>query len=91
MTTIKKKIWPKYFDDVKKGVKTYELRLADFDCRPGDILILQEWDQETKKYTGRELKKTVTYVGKTKDYTFWSDEEIDKYGYQIIALGDELK
>jgi hypothetical protein len=83
---IEKKVWPEYFQKVLAGDKTYELRLADFECNPGDTLILKEWDPKTKEYTGREIKKQVTYVGKTKGYTFWTKEEIDKYGFQIIAF-----
>ncbi|MCX6743585.1 MAG: hypothetical protein NT116_05095 [Candidatus Parcubacteria bacterium] len=30
---------------------------ADFKIKAGDILILQEWNPKTKKYTGRELRK----------------------------------
>lgn len=86
---IRKKIWPQYFDKIKSGDKTFELRLADWDCKAGDILVLQEWDPDTKNYTGRELTKTVSYVLKTKDIKnagMWSEEEINKYGFQIISL-----
>lgn len=81
-----KKIWPEYFDLIKSGKKTFELRLADWECKEGDILVLQEWDPETKKYTGRELEKEVTYVRKTKDLSFFSQADIDRYGYQIISF-----
>lgn len=83
---IEKKVWPKYFQAIIEGKKTYELRLADFDIKEGDILILREWNPEIKDYTGRIIEKKVTYVGKTKGLTFWSKEEIENYGYQIIAF-----
>ncbi len=89
--TIEKKIWSEYFEKVASGEKTFELRLADWDCQPGDILILNEVDSTTKLPTGRSLKRRVGYVGKTKDFDFWTKEEIDKYGYQIISLLDENK
>ena len=82
----KKKVWPEYFQKILEGKKTYELRLADWECNEGDILVLQEWNPETKEYTGREIEKEVTYVGKTKNFTFWSKEDVEKYGYQIIAF-----
>ena len=85
---IEKKILSDYFDKVAKGEKTYELRLADWDCQPGDRLILNEIDSDTKQLTGRSLKRKVGYVGKTKDFNFWPKEYIDKYGYQIISLLD---
>ncbi|MDP3994603.1 MAG: DUF3850 domain-containing protein [bacterium] len=86
MTKIRKKIWPKYFRDIKNGKKTYELRLADWKCKEGDTLLLEEWDPKTKEYTGRKIEKKVTYVLKTKDVKFWSKEDIDKYGLQIIGF-----
>jgi len=56
------------------------------DCQPGDILVLTEIDATTKKPTGRTMRRKVGYVGKTKDVDFWTKEEIDHYGYQIISL-----
>ena len=35
------------------------------------------------------MKRRVGTVGRTKDIDFWSEEDIEKYGYQIIALMDE--
>jgi len=81
-----KKVWPEYFQKVLDGTKTYELRLADWECTEGDVLFLQEWDPQTKEYTGRTIEKEVSYVGKTKDMTFWPKEDVEKYGYQIIAF-----
>lgn len=86
MNKIHKKVWPDFFEKILSGEKTYELRLADFECKPGDTLILEEWDPKNKDYTGRKIEKTVTFVGKTKNLPFWSKEEIEKYGYQIIAF-----
>ena len=83
---IEKKIWPKFFHEILNGDKTFEVRLADFECNPGDVLVLREWDPKTKKYTGRVIEKKVTYVFKTKDVKFWPKEEVEKYGYQIIAF-----
>lgn len=81
-----KKTWPEYFQKVLDGKKTYELRLADWECNEGDILVLREWDPETKEYTGRIIEKEVTYVGRTKNMTFWKKEDVEKYGYQVIAF-----
>lgn len=86
MAITRKKTWPEYFKDIKSGKKTYELRLADWKCKEGDILILEEWDPKTKEYTGRKIEKKVTYVLRTKDVKFWPKKEVEKYGLQIIAL-----
>lgn len=87
--TIEKKILPEYFDKIKRGEKTFELRLADWECNEGDTLVLIEIDPTTKELTGRSLKRKVGYVGKTKGFDFWSKEQIDQFGYQIISLLDE--
>lgn len=83
---ITKKIWPQYFQEIADGRKNFELRLADWECAPGDILVLQEWNPEIKAYTGREMEKEITYVLKTKDTKFFPPADIEKYGWQIIAL-----
>ena len=36
------------FELVKSGKKKFELRLADFDIKEGDTLVLKEWDLEIK-------------------------------------------
>jgi len=83
---IEKKVWPEYFEKILDGSKKYELRLADFECNPGDILVLREWDPDKQEYTGRVIEKEVTYIGKTKDIEFWSKEDIEKYGFQVISF-----
>jgi len=83
---IEKKIWPEFFDKISSGEKKFELRLADWKCESGDILVLREWDPAQKEYTGRVLEKEVTYVLKTKDVKFFTPEEIQKYGWQIISF-----
>lgn len=83
---IEKKVWSEYFQKILDGDKTFELRLADFECNVGDMLVLKEWNPNTKEYSGRELTKEVTYVVKTKNAPFWTKEEIEKYGYQVISF-----
>jgi hypothetical protein len=81
-----KKTWPEYFQKILDGDKTFELRLADWDCKEGDVLLLREWNPKTKEYTGRTLEKKVTYALKTKDIALWPKEDVEKYGYQIISF-----
>lgn len=54
------KILPKWFEDVARQKKTFEIRKNDRDYNVGDTLILKEWDKG--KYTGREIKRTVSYI-----------------------------
>ena len=83
---IEKKVLLEYFKKVLSGEKKFELRLADWECRPGDILVLKEWNPATKQYTGRQIEKEVGYVIKTKECKLFPEEVIEKYGYQIISL-----
>jgi ribosomal protein S17 len=83
---IEKKCWTEFFEKVLSGEKNFEVRLADFECQMGDILVLREWDPKTKEYTGRQIEKTVGFVLKTKDLSFWPKEEVDKYGYMVMGL-----
>ncbi|MFH1098701.1 MAG: DUF3850 domain-containing protein [Candidatus Uhrbacteria bacterium] len=81
-----KKTWPQDFEAILDGQKTFDLRLADWKCEPGDTLVLREWDPDTEAYTGRIIEKEVTHILKTNELTFWPKEEIDKYGFQVISF-----
>ena len=54
------KILPQYFEAVKYGAKTFELRKNDRGFQVGDFLKLKECT--SKNFTGRELLVEVTYV-----------------------------
>ena len=86
MSTIHKKVWPEFFEEIVSGKKKFELRLADFDVKEGDTLILEEWDEDKKEYTGRKIEVIATYILKTKGQTFWPQKEVDTYGFQIIQF-----
>lgn len=83
---IEKKTWPELFEDVRIGKKKFDLRVADFEVNIGDILVLREWNPENSKYTGREIRKTVTYLLKTKDLQFNTKKEIDEHGFVIMQV-----
>ena len=85
---IEKKLWPERFKEVLKGIKKSDIRLADFEAKPGDILILREWDPKKQEYTGRIIEKEISSVVKTKDLPYGDDEEIKKYGFQLISFKD---
>ena len=100
MREIHKKIDKEYFDQIASGQKTFEYRVNDFDCEPGDILVLEEWEygqglasNEDRHPTGRIIRKKVGYVGHTKDFTWLERPDVkvalDQYGAQIISLLDE--
>lgn len=86
MAIIKKKIWPEYFEKVKAGKKRFELRVADFDIKKGDNLVLEEWNSETKEYTGRTIEKKIDYVLSFKLDDFNQKKEIEEKGLLVIQF-----
>jgi len=86
MTIIKKKIWPKYFELISSGKKRFELRLADFDIQEGDTLILEEWNPETKEYTGRTIEKKIDYILRFNLDAFGQEQEIKDKGMLVIQF-----
>jgi len=86
MKTIKKKIWTEYFELIESGKKRFELRLADFDIKEGDVLILEEYNPETKEYTGRKIEKKIDYIMKFNLDDFGQKEEIEKRGLYMIQF-----
>ncbi len=100
MREIHKKISPEYFEKVRSGEKTFEYRVDDFDCQPGDILVLEEYEYtkgqgttEGRHPTGRAIRKKVGYVAHSKDFDWLNRPDVkadlEKYGAQIISLRDE--
>ena len=91
MAVMHKKVWKEYFALILSGKKKLELRLADFDVAEGDTLVLEEWDKDTQKYTGRNMDVTATYILKTKGQTFWPEEDVKKYGFRLSNLNRKKK
>ena len=85
---IKKKIWPVYFEAVQSGKKKFEFRVADFEIKEGDELVLEEWDPATKEYTGRSIAKKVGYVGTFPLDAFGQREALEEYGLHVIQFED---
>ena len=83
---IKKKVWPEFFEKILKGEKDFELRLADFELKEGDTLILEEYDPKERKYTGRKIEKTCKSVMKVNPFDFHSAEEVKNNGLYVIGL-----
>lgn len=76
------------FEKVLSGEKKFEVRLADMKANLGDVLVLKENDFKTKELTGREIRKRISFMLKTKDFPYWKEKEIEKYGYLVMQLED---
>lgn len=74
------KIRPEFFESVLNGEKTFELRYDDRGFKAGDILILREWYRDGNYYSGREIRKKVTYL--------LGGLGLEK-GHVCMALGEE--
>lgn len=74
------KTWPRFFNVILTGEKTFEVRRNDRDFQPGDYLILKEYDPHKKEYTGRQIKKYVPYI--LYDDTYQGVEE----GHVVMSL-----
>lgn len=65
MTKHSVKISPAYFDAVKNGLKTFEIRKLDRDYKIGDTLVLSEYipgTYEAGSYSGRRVNVAITYI-----------------------------
>ena len=78
MKRIEKKILPEYFEAVRSGRKTFELRIDEDNAEVGDIIVLREWNDG--QYTGRKIERAVSYVLRDCPQYGLTD------GYCVIAL-----
>jgi hypothetical protein len=56
------KCWPEYYAPIEKGDKLFELRKDDRPFKTGDTVILQEYDNKLKEYTGNECQFAICFV-----------------------------
>lgn len=56
------KTWPEFYQALHTGEKTFELRVDDRGYRAGDVLHLREWNPRSETYSGREMRRLVTYI-----------------------------
>ncbi|WP_448510948.1 DUF3850 domain-containing protein [Immundisolibacter sp.] len=78
MKTHELKIWPRWFNDVVNGKKTYEVRKLDRDYLVGDYLKLNEFNQTRGELTGRSCTALITHILSSNDYV--------SHGYGILGI-----
>lgn len=89
---IEKKVQHEYFKAAAEGKKRFEVRLADFRCKPGDVLVLKEQKQGAKELTGKRMECEVLYKFNTKEMErFHTKEEIEKHGFAVLAIRKKFK
>lgn len=67
-----------YFQEIVSGIKTFEVRKFDRPFQAGDDIVLQEWDKNTKAYSGEEWHGTITHI--------LDNERFCKKGYCILSI-----
>lgn len=73
------------FEKVKSGKKKFEVRLGNKDIKEGDKLIIVQRDAQGNPTDNKIIKKA-GYIELTKNLPYWKEEEISKFGFQIIQL-----
>lgn len=73
------KILPRFFEDVRRGIKNFEVRYNDRNYQVGQRLLLREYDDGA--YTGRTLEREICYV--LDDTTFC------KEGFVVLGLKEK--
>ncbi len=56
------KTWEEYFKAIASGEKSFELRKNDRDFLVGHELILREYNQQSEEYTGRTLRRKISFL-----------------------------
>lgn len=90
------KSWSHWFQDIKAGIKTYDLRdMSDRDFHVGEIIRLREYKQFEGKYTGEELDAEIMYITSKDTPCALSSLALDKdcciLGIRVIETDKEVK
>lgn len=72
-----------YFESVWDGSKTFEVRLNDRNFQVNDDVILREYDAETNRYSGDEIKVMITHI--LKDYPALKDGYV-VFGFRLLTV-----
>lgn len=84
------KCWNKFFVMVLKGLKTFELRLNDRDFQVGDMVTLREYNNKTKRYSGREITFEISYMLHLSDW-FGADNKFVIMGFKSFEYQPVFK
>lgn len=87
--THKLKLDTKFFDDVKNGVKTFEIRKNDRDFRVLDTLVLYRYDPINNTYLKKSLEEFISVNESEADHVEVSVVYITDYAQKdnYIVMG----
>jgi len=76
------KTWEEYFNAIASGEKNFELRKNDRGFLVGHELLLREYSPESKTFTGRTVRRKISYLLSGTD----AEQFGLKPGYCIMGL-----
>lgn len=77
------KTWIDPFTAIVSGMKRHEIRKNDRQFELGDLLVLREYDEKRKEYTGRRASVRVTCV--SRGGTWGLPKDMDVMSIELIA------
>lgn len=77
--------WPQFFQAIKRGEKTHDLRHNDRGFQPGDTALLKEFDPVSGRYTGEEVMVEIPYITDRDRACAFSSAVLDR-DYAILSL-----
>lgn len=75
------KIWPQYYERVKNGSKTFEIRINDRGFQAGDTVELRNWLPNIEKFSHDPILRFK--IG----YVFPIDAE--RVAFSLLPMGDK--
>ena len=76
------------FEKILSGEKKFEVRLGNLEINGGDTLTLRECEENNGAETGREVRKKVGFLLRTKELPWWSEGDKNKFGFVVMQLED---
>jgi len=90
VTEHKLKTWARYWDSVASGEKTFEVRLNDRAFQTGDILVLEKYNPDTRRYDteGFEINAKIKTIRKRITFLLQGGQFGIEPAYCVLGLGD---
>lgn len=76
------KCWVEFFEPIRTGIKTFDVRRDDRDYQVGDQITQLEYRHGVGVYTGREVNCDITYVARGPKFEAFGLMP----GYAILAI-----
>ena len=76
------KTWVRWWDDIEKGNKSFDVRRNDRNFQVGDVLKLQKYDPANSSYLGPTVTRHVRYVLELSEVPFAGFQ----HGYVVLGF-----